>query len=76
MANGLRVVSIRIPAIETSAVGKYMYYYEDQTPENIAKTITEIDFNDGYNGKEVISDLDNNFSKELYTLIKDIENDN
>ena len=76
MANGLRVVSIRIPAIETSAVGKYMYYYEDQTPENIAKTITEIDFNDGYNGKEVISDLDNNFSNELYTLIKDIENDN
>lgn len=76
MANGLRVVSIRIPAIETSAVGEYMAYYDKQTPQNIAKTIMNIDFNDGYNGKKVISDLNEKFLREIYTLIKDIENDN
>lgn len=76
MANGLRVVSIRIPAIEASAVGEYMAYYDKQTPQNIAKTIMNIDFNDGYNGKKVISDLNEKFLREIYTLIKDIENDN
>ena len=76
MANGLRVVSIRIPAIETSAIGKYMYYYETQTPENIAKAIMKVNINDDYDGKAVISKLDKKFSSEIYSLIKDIGNEN
>ena len=71
MANGLRVVSIRIPAIETSAIGKYMYYYEEQTPKAIANAIKSVKINDGYNGKKVISELDLRFQKDLKLLLGD-----
>lgn len=72
MANGLRVVSIRIPAIEESAIGEYMVYYDKQTPQNIARAIMNIDFNDRYNGKEVISVLNKKFFTDIGALIKDI----
>ena len=71
MANGLRVVSIRIPAIETSAIGKYMYYYDEQTPEMIANAIKSVNINDDYNGREVISELDLQFQKDLKLLLGD-----
>lgn len=69
MANGLRVVSIRIPAIEQSAIGKYMYYYDNQTPEEIAKAIMQVDLNDGYDSRKVIMELSNVFTKELRLLL-------
>lgn len=72
MANGLRVVSIRIPAIESSAIGDYMYYYDRQTPEAIAKAIMQVDLNDGYNGREIISKLDKKFTKEIDELINEV----
>lgn len=72
MANGLRVVSIRIPAIESSAIGDYMYYYDRQTPEAIAKAIMQVDLNDGYNGREIISKLDEKFTKEIAELINEV----
>lgn len=68
MANGLRVVSIRIPAIETSAIGKYMYYYDTQTPEKIADAIRKVDIYDDYNGRKLISDLDKHFKEEILLL--------
>lgn len=69
MANGLRVVSIRIPAIETSAISDDMYYYTEQTPENIAKAIMAININDGYDGKDKIMKLDKQFKQDLNYLI-------
>lgn len=72
MANGLRVVSIRIPAIMGSAVGSYMYYYEKQTPAEIAKTIISVDMNDEYNGREIIRELDVKFCYELAELLRRI----
>ena len=71
MANGLRVVSIRIPAIETSAIGKYMYYYDEQTPKAIANAIKNVNINDDYNGRKVISELDLQFQKDLKWLLED-----
>lgn len=68
MSNGLRVVSIRIPAIETSYVGKYMYYYDEQNPEKIAKAIMEVDVLDDYDGREIVKELDEQFSKDLKEL--------
>ncbi|MGM9643626.1 MAG: glycosyltransferase [Eubacteriales bacterium] len=70
MANGLRVVSIRISAIETSAIGEYMYYYDEQTPEKIADAIKSVNINDEYNGRKVISELDQKFQKELNCLLE------
>lgn len=65
MANGLRVVSIRIPAIEQSAIGRYMYYYDEQTPEEIAKAIKAVDLNDGYDSRNIIKALDEKFTREM-----------
>lgn len=73
MVNGLRVVSIRIPAIEKSAVGKFMYYYDEQTPENIAKAIKSIDFSEEYDSRKTIGMLDKAFICDLQTMLKGVE---
>ena len=73
MVNGLRVVSIRIPAIEKSAVGKFMYYYDEQTPENIAKAIKSIDFSEEYDSRKTIGVLDKAFICDLKTMLKGVE---
>ena len=72
MANGLRVVSIRIPAIEQSAIGEYMYYYDKQTPEEIAKAIMQVNLNDDYNGRETIKKLDEKFTREISGLLNQL----
>ncbi len=69
MANGLRVVSVRIPAIESSAIGKDMYYYEEQSPKEIAKAVLAIDLKDGYDSRKKISSLHKRFIQELSKLI-------
>lgn len=65
MANGLRVVTIRIPAIETSDIGSDVYYYDKQDPKEIANTIINIDFKDGYNGRKRISMLNDRFIHDI-----------
>lgn len=70
MANGLRVVSIRIPAISESGVGSSVYYYDTQTPQNIAEAIKSINLNDDYNGRVKIIELDKQFRREITQLIE------
>ena len=68
MANGLRVVSIRIPAIEHSEVGSMIYYYDDSMPEKIAEAIMKIDFNDNYDSRKVLERLDAAFRRDLHKI--------
>lgn len=68
MSNGLRVVSILIPAIEQSAVGKYLYYYNKQTPMEIAKAIMSVRTDDEYNSRNIISKLSKEFENNLIKL--------
>jgi glycosyltransferase involved in cell wall biosynthesis len=70
MANGLRVVTVRIKAIETSAIGDKVYYYEKQTPKDIAETIMSIDFNEPYDSRKIIKKLDEKFVEEIKALLK------
>lgn len=70
MANGLRVVSIRIPAIERSAIGDLVAYYDTQTPEAIAEAIMSIDMQTPYNSRARIKQLDKKFQKEIGRLIE------
>ncbi len=70
MANGLRVVSIRIKAIEQSTVGDAIYYYEEQTPEAIANAIKNVDFSDGYNPMQILDSLDARFVEDLEKLLQ------
>lgn len=70
LANGLRVVSIRIPAVENSAVGKQVLYYEQQTPEQIAQAIKGADLQRAPDGREVIDALDRAFVQELEKILR------
>lgn len=74
MANGLRVVSVRIPVVEESGIGKCVYYYDEQTPENIAKAIKSIDFSEEYDSRKTIGVLDKAFICNLKTMLKGLEN--
>lgn len=74
MANGLRVVSVRIPVVEESGIGKCIYYYDEQTPENIAKAIKSIDFSEEYDSRKTIGVLDKAFICDLKTMLKGLEN--
>lgn len=71
MANGLRVVTIRIPAIEISAIGQDVYYYEKQSPEAIAEAVMNIDLGDRYDGRKRIRELDEEFKSNLKILLED-----
>ncbi len=65
MANGLRVVSIRIPAVERSKIGGSVYYYEKHDPRDIAKAILNVDLQDEYDGRKIIAQLDCAFTEEI-----------
>lgn len=69
MANGLRVVSIRIPVVELSAIGKDVLYYDKQTPEEIAKAIMSVDLNNSHDSRARIADLDREFCEDLKSVI-------
>lgn len=69
MANGLRVVSIKIPVIESSAIGHSIHYYSEQTPKKIAEAIKEIDIVTQFDRREIIFQLDQKFKNELKELI-------
>ncbi|MEQ6376426.1 glycosyltransferase [Bacillaceae bacterium S4-13-56] len=70
MANGLRVVSVRIKAIELSAIGNAIYYYDEQTPEAIAKAIMSIDTKESSESKKLIKKLDEEFVHNIRELLE------
>jgi len=69
MANGLQVVSIRIPAIADSAVGSYLTFYDRQTPEEIARAILSVDVSSGEDPRGIIGSLDQKFEKQMAELL-------
>lgn len=73
MANGLRVVSIRIPAIERSAIGDLVTYYDTQTPEAIAEAILKVDFVKPYDSRAEIQLLHENFVVQIQSLLEDVK---
>ncbi len=72
MANGLRVVTVRIPAIEGSAVGNDLFYYEKQTPEEIAKAIIQVDLQDNYDSRKKIHEMNKKFNAEFKNVLEEI----
>ena len=68
LANGLSVVSIRIPAIETSSVGKYVTYYDEQTPSQIADAIMNANIETNY--RSVISKISDNYDNSVVSFRK------
>ena len=75
MSNGLRVVSVRIPAIQGSDVGDYLYYYDEQKPEEIAKAIKSVDVNDNYDSRIIIEKLDKEFAIKIKDMLETVNNE-
>lgn len=69
MANGLRVVSVKIPALQRSAIGDMLYYYEGNDPKTIAEAVMRIDWNEPYDSRAVLRELDAKFVEEIGALI-------
>lgn len=76
LANGLHVVSIRIPAIEKSKVGDLLFYYEEQTPQDIASAILQVDVNKPYSSRERLKMLDVECQHDFEKLIKNLQKGN
>lgn len=72
LANGLRVVSVDIPAIKNSKVGKLLHYYLHQNPEEIANVIKRIDLLEEYDSRKVLDSLNITFKEELVLLFNDL----
>jgi glycosyltransferase involved in cell wall biosynthesis len=70
MANGLRVVSVRIKVLEHSPVNNLLFYCEKNDPEQIAKAIRQIDMNDNYEGRETIKMLDEKFVSQIKNVLE------
>lgn len=66
---GLRVVSIRLPAIEKSALNPYICYYDEQNPEELAKAIMSIDMSQPYDSYAIVERLDREFCEKLKELL-------
>lgn len=69
MSNGLPVVSVKIPAVESSQVGELIFYYENPTPEKIAEAIKLVPIECGLNVREKLDDLDEAFKTDLAKLL-------
>lgn len=73
LANGLHVVSVRIPAVEDSNIGDLVSYYDIQNPKDIAKAIMEIDLKKQYDSRLRIDELDRIFRKEIIQLFNAVK---
>lgn len=72
MSNGLRVVSIKIKALEKSDINKLLYYYVESSPEEVAKAIMNIDVNDKYDSIAYVDSLNKKFIKEMINLLEKV----
>ena len=68
MANGLRVVSVKIKVLERSEINDLLYYYEEGEPYKIAEAIRSVNVEDDYDSRGVILSLDNNFKSQIKKL--------
>lgn len=71
LANGLRVVSIRIKALEQSAVNDLLFYYDENSPQAIAEAVKRINPETVYDSRKRIADLSENFVREIEALTRD-----
>jgi len=69
MANGLRVVSIRLPVLEQSGVGDMIIYYDEDAAPAIANAIKSVDISQPHDGRQRLRELDAAFATALGALM-------
>lgn len=75
LANGLRVLSARIPAVENSEVGGILYYYDTQSPQEIANAIMNIPMKEDYDSRQLLNQLDKDCERNLKRLLEKIDDE-
>ena len=73
LANGLRVVSVRIPVVERSEIGNLVSYYDKQDPREIAAAIDRVDFDAPFDGRGAIGKLDEGFKTRLKEVLEKVQ---
>jgi hypothetical protein len=69
MSNGLRVLVPNIKGIREHELGESLYYYNINSPQEIAKSIMQINLSDDYDGRVIINQMNDKAIKELERLI-------
>lgn len=69
MSNGLSVLVPNIKGIREHELGKSLYYYDIDSPDEIAKAIMNIDLSDSFNSRLIIEQMHEKAVKELGRLI-------
>lgn len=70
MSNGISVVSIRIPAVDTSDVKDYIFYYDIPTPENIANAIMCVSVDHTCDPSDRLHELHEAFARDLSAFLE------
>lgn len=73
MANGLRVVSIRIPAVEGASIGSKVQFYNHNDGKEIADAIMKIDTNEPYDSREFIKELNAGFVENISGILNSLK---
>ncbi|MPM98858.1 hypothetical protein SDC9_146048 [bioreactor metagenome] len=69
LANGLKVVSIRISVVEKSALSDLVFFYDTQTPNDLAKAIISANQGGQVDGISILKELDKNFELNLCNIL-------
>ena len=72
MSNGLNVVSVGIKSILVSPLAKSLYFYEGNSPKEIARAILSVDIKK--DNRDVIEKLSDEFIVEIKNLIDELNN--
>lgn len=75
LANGLQVLSVRIPAVENSEVGEMLFYYDTQSPREIANAIMKIPVGEIYDSRMLLNQLDKDCEKNIKQLMEYIDDE-
>ena len=73
LANGLHVVSIKIPVVEKSKIGPMIHFYDKNSGKDIASAITEVNINSPYNSREMIKELNSDFVSEMKKMLENLQ---
>lgn len=67
MANGLAVVSIKIPVLEKAAIADALSFYESSSGKSLAEAIMKCDYNQS--SRELLNILDQKFEENIKSII-------
>lgn len=73
MANGLSVVTVRIPVLETSDVNEFVTYYDGDDPESLAKAIIRCCENGLSDDRDILNTLHKKFKGDLKNTINELQ---